>query len=297
MFKRIISLLLMSFMLIPFLSGCFSEPEESSAHNTSDVTLESSEINEEPMLKSFYATEAMWGEGYIVLAPLKNSEESGNWDVLYVNRFVDGEHCPRLNEGEVVEIVYSGEIEPKEKERVGFIENVHSITIKNDPRNYDGIDYGVAIIREAISSTQIDGIAGDNTEPGKIVLTSFDELNTLIGDAFLGQMIMDEPLTDIQKDSLSRVNGRHRLLDAYDEEFFELYDLFMIPIITGSGGDRFDVTDISIDSGICTVTYENIMQGYTCDMANWIITVAIPKEVSASVTEYKTFMPKPEWYS
>ena len=286
----------MTIMLIPFLSGCFSEPEESTGADTSDITPESSEKYDEPVLKSFFATEARWAQGYVVFDPLENSEEFENWDVLYVNRFIDGDPCPGLNEGEVVEIVYSGEIEPKEKERVGFIEKVHSITIKNDPRNYDGIDYGVAIIREAISSTQIDGIAGDNTEPGKIVITSFDELNTLIGDAFLGQMIMDEPLTDIQKDSLSRVNSRHRLLDAYDEEFFEQHDLFMIPIITGSGGDRFDVTDISIDSGICTVTYENIMQGYTCDMANWIITVAIPKEVSASVTEYKTFMPKPEWY-
>ena len=70
----------------------------------------------------------------------------------------------------------------------------------------------------------------------------------------------------------------------------------MIPITSGSGGHRFDVTDILIESGVCTVTYENTVKGSSDDMAYWIIIVAIPKEVSASVTEYNTYMPMPEWY-
>ena len=296
MSKRIITLLLMTFMLIPLLSGCFSEPEERSTPDTSDITPESSEKYDEPVLKSFYATEARWAQGYVVFDPLENSEEFENWDVLYVNRFIDGDPCPGLNEGEVVEIVYSGEIEPKEKERIGFIENVHAITIKNNPRNYDGVDYGVAIMREAISSTKIDSISGDNTEKGMIVLTSFDELDSLVGDAFLGQMVMDEPLTDIQKDSLSRVNSRHRLLDGYDEEFFEKNDLLIKSLRLGSGSLRFEVTDISVESGVCTVTYEFTNRPITCDMADWIIFVAVPKELSAQIKEYKTYLSKPDWY-
>ena len=127
-------------------------------------------------------------------------------------------------------------------------------------------------------------------------MTSFDELDSIVGDAFLGQMVMDEPLTDIQKDSLSRVNSRHRLLDGYDEEFFEKNDLLIKSLRLGSGSLRFEVTDISVESGVCTVTYEFTNRPITCDMADWIIFVAVPKELSAQIKEYKTYLSKPDWY-
>ena len=286
----------MVFMLILILSGCFSKPIDVEYSATSDIAPGNSEKHEEPVLKSFYAKEARWAQGYVVFAPLEGSEEAKNWDVLYVNNFVDGEPCPGLNEGEIVKIVYSGEIEQKEKNKVGFIENIHSITIKTDQQNFDGINYSVAIMREAISSSAIESIAGNNTEKNMLVITSFNELNNLIGPAFLGKKVLEEPLTDIQKDSLSRINSRYRLLEEYDENFFEEYDLLIKALILGSGSLRFDVTDISVKSGVCTVTYEFTNKPATADMAHWIIFVAIPKEVSAGITEYKTYLPTPEWY-
>ena len=64
----------------------------------------------------------------------------------------------------------------------------------------------------------------------------------------------------------------------------------------GQGSIRYDVTDVKIESGVCTVTYEEIAPPGTADLEYWIIFISIPKEISAQITEYKTYMPTAEWY-
>ena len=94
--------------------------------------------------------------------------------------------------------------------------------------------------------------------------------------------------SDYAKMAISRRNNRIHLVSNYDEDFFSDYDLLMVFKRTGSGGSRFDVTDISVESGICTVTIDFTKRGVTCDIGQWIALISFPKEVSAGVTEYKT---------
>ncbi len=293
MLKRIISLALALYVPMLVLSSCF-DGEPSPAPESSSNALESTAETapEEPVLRSFYARAVGHYHDYMCYEPEKDTEEFKRWGRIYVDPIANSDTMIYYEEGEVYEIFYSGEIEQMPDSEYGFIKELHSFRIKSSPREYGGIDYEVAIMREAFAVKQFKEDTGSNI----VLAKSRHELSEMIDRYFLSQREIPDDATELQKETLTQVNNRKQLIDGYDEEFFEQYDLLMISITASSGSLRFDVTDIVIESGICTVTYEITSKPITDDMAYWMIFVAIPKEVSASVTEYKTFMPKPDWY-
>ena len=279
MIKKIISITLAFIFIFTALPSCADEPAEDTAPETTlSVPETSEEIHEPLVLNSFSATEVGFNNDpyrdYLCFMPEKGSEEAERWGCIYAIGSVIKELVPRINEGEYVTITYSGEIEPLKDTEFGFITNIHSVTIKNDPREYGGINYEVAILRQ-------------NGYSGKLIISTHNDFTKLMEECMIQLPIADDA-SDYAKREISRHNNRIQLVSDYDEAFFNEYDLLMIFARTGSGGSRFDVTDISVESGICTVTIDFIMQGVTCDVGQWIILISIPKEVSAGVREYQT---------
>ncbi len=181
----------------------------------------------------------------------------------------------------------------------GFITNVHSVILKNDPREYDGINYRVGVLRQRAHS--LDGIAlntrGEAEGLPMLLATDRVELAEMI-DYYLFDEIPEitDSMSDFQKASIARGGNRPALLNGYDEDFFKENDLLMIFRQAHSGTLRYDVTDITLESGVCIITVEELEEPITDNIANWIIFVSIPKKVSTNVTKYKTYMPEPEWY-
>ena len=279
MIKKIISITLALIFIFTALPSCANEPAEDTAPETTlSVPETSEEIHEPLVLNSFSATEAGFNNDpyrdYLCFMPEKGSEEAERWGRIYAIGSVIKELVPRINEGEYVTITYSGEIEPLKDTEFGFITNIHSVTIKNYPREYGGINYEVAILRQ-------------NGYSGKLIISTHNDFTKLMEECMIQLPIADDA-SDYAKREISRHNNRIHLVSNYDEEFFSDYDLLMVFKRTGSGGSRFDVTDISVESGICTVTIDFTKRGVTCDVGQWIALISIPKEVSAGVTEYKT---------
>jgi hypothetical protein len=277
--KKIISIFLAFIFLFSALPSCNEAVGNDSTPETILPVPETSKGTSEPLiLNSFSATEVGFNNDpyrdYLCFMPEKGSEEAERWGRIYAIGSVIKELVPRINEGEYVTITYSGEIEPLKDTEFGFITNIHSVTIKNDPREYGGINYEVAILRQ-------------NGYSGKLIISTHNDFTKLMEECMIQLPIADDA-SDYAKREISRHNNRIQLVSDYDEAFFNEYDLLMIFARTGSGGSRFDVTDISVESGICTVTIDFTKRGVTCDIGQWIALISIPKEVSAGVTEYKT---------
>jgi hypothetical protein len=280
MIKKIISITLALIFIFTALPSCADEPAEDTApESTLSVPETSEEIHEPLVLNSFSAREVGFNNDpyrdYLCFMPEKGSEEAERWGLIYAIGSVIKELVPRINEGEYVTITYSGEIEPLKDTEFGFITNIHSVTIKNDPREYGGINYKVAILRQ-------------NGYSGKLIISTHNDFRKLMEEDIMYPRPIADDASDYAKREISRHNNRIQLVSDYDEAFFNEYDLLMIFARTGSGGSRFDVTDISVESGICTVTIDFINQGVTCDVGQWITLISIPKEVSAGVREYQT---------
>ncbi len=288
----------MTIMLIPFLSGCFSEPEESSVTDTSDVIAETTHKEIEPLiLNSFCGREISFYqdqyEDFISFLPEEGSAEFERWGIIFAERPEGDDVMIYQNDGEMYEIFFVGEIEQMQDSEYGFIKELHSFRIKKSPREYGGITYEVAVLRENHDMTKIKDDFGNPY----LLAKSRSELKKLFNRYFMFPTEMPADAADWVKESVTSYNNRLSLLNGYDSEFFKKYDLFMIFQEAGSGSIRYDVTDITIESGICTVIYEELNPPGTADMADWILFVSIPKEISAQITEYKTYLPKPEWYS
>jgi hypothetical protein len=274
---------------------------EDSTQGISTASPETSEIvTEEPVLHSFSAREVSFNndpfDDYLCFLPKQGSEESGRWGRIYVIGSINEELFPFIDEGEFVTITYSGEIEPLADSEYGFIKNVHSVTLQNDPREYGGKNYGVAIMRQDYDWAQISLSEGSaNAGSGKLIMSSHNEFTKLMEEHILHQHPIPEDATDFAKMFVTRFNNRIHLISNYDEDFFKSNDLLIIFRQAHSGSLRYDVTDITIDSGICTITIEELEFPHTDDLEHWMIFVAIPKEITASVTLYKTYMPEPEW--
>ena len=300
MIKKIISITLVLLFTLSALSSCEGAPAEDSAPET---TLSVPATTDEPVLYSFYAIEKTYKQGYVVLGPLDGSVEAEKWDYLYLTDFTDGTPCPRLAWGEIVEVVYSGEIEAmpntESGHTQGYIKNVHSMRIKVDAREYGGIDYGVAFMQEGHRIDEIRKIgltAGkEGVRYGMLLAASRNELDDLIGNYFMIEGTADEYSSEQIKESVARMNQRDRLLEVYDGEFFKDNDLLMIFIKQGIGYMEYDITDITLESGILTVNIE--LDGRGADNVEyWIIFVSIPKEINAQITEYRAHT-TPERYN
>lgn len=251
-------------------------------------------------MRSFSAREVSFNndpfDDHLCFLPEKSSEESERWGRIYVIGSISKELLPYVNEGEYATVTYSGEIAPLADSEYGFINNVHSITIKNDSREYGGKNYGVAIMRQDYDWAQISLSAGKaNAGSGKLIMSSHDEFTKLMEEHILRQHPVSEDATDFAKMFVTRFNNRIHLISDYDEDFFKSNDLLIIFRQAHSGSLRYDVTDITHEAGVCTITIEELEFPLTDDIAHWMIFVAIPKEITASVTLYKTYMPEPEW--
>jgi hypothetical protein len=172
----------------------------------------------------------------------------------------------------------------------GYIEQLHSFRIASSPREYGGIDYSVSILREGFDPTAISRLSlaaeGKSESERMLLVESFDEFSSMINSCFMYQIDFFDNPTWIQKRITAFRNQRTQLLDGFDTEFFTDNDLLMIFLYVGSGSLRYDVEDISIESGLCDVAVRTTHPDGTCDMESWIICVSIPKEVSAGISEY-----------
>ena len=305
MLKKTLFALLTVIVLLSFSSCLDRTPEVTHAPETTEKAPEA------PVMHSFYTIGYGYKPGYVVLTPAEDSEEARLWNRICLTNYTDGEICPGALEGESIEVVYSGEIESMSESSdissrytFGYIKDVHSMKIKVDPREYNGVKYGVAVLGEGPSRESLErhgGTVGEDGNPymrieGMLQASNRDEFAYLAENCIVGKVISTSRYeTDQMKESLARLNQRYRLLDGYDDEFFCEYDLLMISIFACSGSMRFDVTDIAIDSGICTLTVEITEMPATDDIGDWTLLVSIPKEMSATITEYKTYTPKPEW--
>lgn len=310
MIKKIITIFLTFIFLFSALPSCSeSTCEGGTPETTLPISETSGEMPEETVLHSFYTRGSGYKEGYVVLFPANDSEEAKQWNRIYLKNYTDGALCPRPLDGEIIEVIYSGEIETMPEENnlyiPGYIQNVHSMKIKVDPREYNGVNYGVAILGQGPSRETLEkhgGMVGEVIKQyvmrieGMLLASNRDELTYLADNCIIGKVINTSSREPEQmKEGRERLNQRYRLLDGYDDDFFNKNDLLMISIWAGSGSMRFDVTDIAIDSGICTLTVEITEMPLTDDIGTWTILVSIPKEVSATITEYKTYTPKPAW--
>ncbi len=312
MIKKIITIFLAFIFLFSALPSCSEATGEDSTPETSVPAPETTEeIAEEPVLRSFYAEGRGYKQGSVVLGHGEGSEEAEKFMNIYLTNYTDGKPCPIPMHGEIIEIVYSGEIKtipngpeiPAEWTR-GYIKNVHSMKIKTEAREYNGINFGVAVLEQGVPAerlAQYGGLPGEeNSQFGKhiegmLLTTDREELMYLADNCFMPKTEITESTRDEWKETYARRNQRYRLLDGYDDEFFSKNDLLMISIWAGSGSMRFDVTDIAIDSGICTLTVEITKMPLTDDIKTWMLLISLPKEVSATITEYKTYTPKPAW--
>lgn len=312
MIKKIITIFLAFIFLFSALTSCNESTGEGGTPETETIPETSEEIPEEPVLRSFYARPSSYKQGYIVLRPEEGSEEAEKFMSIYLTNYTDGEPCLRIRYGEIVEVIYSGEIKTMPEspdyppgQTIGYIENVHSIQLKVEPREYNGINFGFAVLEEGASGEILEKHGGTAIEKnqqfgkrieGIILATNRDDLTYLVDNCIIGKVIStSQNESEQMKENKERYNQRYRILDGYDEAFFNENDLVMISIWAGSGSMRFDVTDIAIDSGICTLTVEITEMPLTNDIKTWTLLVSIPKEVSATITEYKTYTPKPSW--
>ena len=302
MLKKTIFLLIAIIMLFSVLTSCTDEPAEDTAHETTEKTAE------EVVLRSFCARDAYWEQGYILLIPEEGSEEAEKWNRIYLSEFTDGTLCPMIQEKTMVKIVYSGEIEamppapghPENYTR-GYIKNVHSITVRSEGREYNGINYNIAVFNSSghnlDGTTEAKQVKKEGTaEYGLLLADSRSELIRLADTYFMKSEWSVTGIADEQSIEIcERYNRQQRLLDEYGEEFFKENDLLMLLIESVYGSIRYNVTDIKVESGVCTLTVEDSVPRGTCDMEYWIIFISVPKEVTASVTEYRTYRPTPEW--
>ena len=305
MIKKIITIFLAFIFLFSALTSCSDIPSEDSTPETSaPVPEETKENIEEPVLKSLCAKTlgSIYG-GYVKLIPEEGSKEAEKWEILQAGSFIDGSLCPILYGGERVAVVYSGEIEtttdPVYGYEYGYINDVHSIQLKPYQREYGGVQYGIAVMREGFSRSIIKEIeinAGkEDMGWDMLLLTNREKLTGMIDNYFLFKRTIPEKESDIAKENIARINRRDILLNGYNSDFFNANDLLMIIIHIGSGGLQYDVPDITIESGICTVHVD--ISGLSTDSVDdWIIFVSIPKGTSKSITEYKTYT-TPEWYN
>ncbi len=176
------------------------------------------------------------------------------------------------------------------------------MTLKAEPREYNGKNYSVAIMNHLHSDKAIkeEGLTAgkDDARYGMLLAADRDELMQLENNYFRVNIINNSGSeTEQFKENAARMANKYRLLDGYDEVFFAGNDLLMIFIEAGSGSERYDIEDISIESGLCNIIVRTTEPPLTCDMESWIIFVSIPKEVSADITEYKYSVLPYEWES
>ncbi len=298
MIKKLLAFILAMFMLFSFVSCFDGTPETTYSPETTEA------IPEEPVLRSFYSGQVLYSydmSGDLYLTTQKGSEEYEKWERIYVDPDANADVLIYYEEGEIYEIFYSGEITPMAESQYGYVEKLHAIRIISSPREYDGIGYGVAILRQGFSENAIApvSLAAEGKSSGGLMLLaeSQDEFTETADSYFMLEREIPENATELQRKTITLMNQRQQLLDGYDNEFFNNNDLLMIFISSGSGSERYDIEDISIDSGLCNVTVKTTEPSLTCDMAYWIIFVSIPKEVSADITEYKCSVLPYEWES
>ena len=296
MIKKIISIFLAFIFLFSALPSCNDTTDKGGTPETTlPVTEESEEMPEETVIHSFYAERVLYSyapeDDYAFLVAAKDTEEYEKWKRIYVDPEKNKDLLIFYEEGEIYEIFYFGEITSMADGECGYIDQLHSIKIATSPREYDNIGYSVAVLREGFNKNAIRPISlaaeGKSEHFLLLLAQSFDEFNPMIGSCFMFKFDLPDSPTYLQQKTIAFRNQRRQLLDVFDAEFFSNNDLLMIFIESGSGSERYDVENISIESGLCNVTVRITEPDGTCDMAYWIIFVSIPKEVSATITEYK----------
>lgn len=291
--EKILVLAITIISVLSALVSCSQVPNEELPIETT-VTPETTEaIPDDPVINSFYADYVNFSfhpeDDYAYLIALNGTEEREKWERIYVDPEKNEDILIYYEEGEVYEVFYFGEITTME-DGYGYIEQLHSFRIASSPREYGGIDYSVSILREGFDPTAISRLSlaaeGKSESERMLLVESFDEFSSMINSCFMYQIDFFDNPTWIQKRSTAFHNQRVQLLDGFDTEFFTDNDLLMIFLYVGSGSLRYDIEDISIESGLCDVAVRTTHPDGTCDMESWIICVSIPKEVSAGISEY-----------
>lgn len=293
MTKKFISATLAFLLIFTALTSCRGTPVEEDAPALTTVPETTKAIPDDLVIKSFYADYVIFSfdpaEDYAYLIAANGTEEHERWKRIYVDPEKNDDILIYYEEGEVYEVFYFGDIKTME-DGDGYIEQLHSFRIASSPREYGGIDYSVSILREGFDPTAISRLSlaaeGKSESERMLLVRSFDEFSSMINSCFMYQIDFFDNPTWIQKRSIAFRNQRVQLLDGFDTEFFTDNDLLMIFLHVGSGSLRYDVEDISIESGLCDVAVRTTHPDGTCDMESWIICVSIPKEVSAGISEY-----------
>jgi hypothetical protein len=293
MTKKFISAALAFLFIFTALSSCRGTPveEDAPALTTAPETTEAGP--DDPVINSFYADYVNFSfhpeDDYAYLIALNGTEEREKWERIYVDPEKNEDILIYYEEGEVYEVFYFGEITTME-DGYGYIEQLHSFRIASSPREYGGIDYSVSILRQGFNKNAIRSVSLNSqwktTDMLMLLAESREEFTEMATDYFMSDMEIPQNATDLQRKTITYRNQRRQLLDGYDEDFFKNNDLLMIFLYVGSGSLRYDVEDISIESGLCDVAVRTTHPDGTCDMESWIICVSIPKEVSAGISEY-----------
>ena len=302
MTKKIISAALAFLFIFTALTSCRGTPAEDDTPALTTVPETTEAIPDDPVINSFYADYVNFSfdpeDDYAYLIALNGTEEREKWELIYVDPEKNEDILIYYEEGEVYEVFYFGEITTME-DGYGYIEQLHSFRIASSPREYGGIGYSVSILREGFDKTAISRLSlaaeGKSESERMLLVESFDEFSPMINSCFMYQVDFFDNPTWIQKRSIAFRNQRTQLLDGFDTDFFTDHDLLMIFLYVGSGSLRYDVEDISIESGLCDVAVRTTEPDGTCNMASWIICISIPKEVSTGITEYKFQILPYEW--
>lgn len=88
--------------------------------------------------------------------------------------------------------------------------------------------------------------------------------------------------------SYGEVPSFNEVTADYDKKFFKENTLMLVYVTEGSGSYRFGVNSIFCDgNSFCIhIKHINNPECFTCDMAGWFVTVAVPKSTLENCTEF-----------
>ena len=199
----------------------------------------------------------------------------------------------KVNIGDIVEITYNGVILESYPAQIHIskLEIVEKVQESTNRESYlDKVDFGIAYV----GWTDSESVTKNVINQDKFVLSDYPRIplyhiSTLkeLND-FNGQFVESLNLN-------SNYDGGPSFYDIsaeFGSKFFEEREVFVAYVTSGSGSNRFGLTDVFVNNNALTleVKQTNSPEVETDDMAGWFVVVDIPKTITSNFTEFDAIM-------
>lgn len=198
-----------------------------------------------------------------------------------------------VNVGDIVKITYNGIILESYPAQIHIskLEIVEKVQESTNRESYlDKVDFGIAYV----GWTDSESVTKNVINQDKFVLSDYPRIplyhiSTLkeLND-FNGQFVESLNLN-------SNYDGGPSFYDIsaeFGSKFFEEREVFVAYVTSGSGSNRFGLTDVFVNNNALTleVNQTNSPEVGTDDMAGWFVVVDIPKTITSNFTEFDAIM-------